>query len=187
MTPNQLEQLLSEQFGSHLTCPAPGNFQVDSPEYRLLVLLSEDQGWLRLLLPVAPEAEARPFLADLLAANFDATQMVRYALHEQVLWLVFQHGLADLSPTDFQAAIALCLDLHRQGLDLYFNALIERQIRQIIQASKRQGKTLDDTLQTLSHFYAEGMMGDLNQSSDRRAATLEAWRYQLERLWPSID
>jgi hypothetical protein len=42
-------------------------------------------------------------------------------------------------------------------------------------------------MQTLSRFYEEGVMGDVADSSDERSVSLEAWRYQMEKLWDEVD
>ncbi len=138
---------------------------------------------MRLLLPQAPVAEVAGCLDQLLAANFDQTQEVRYALHQDVIWLVYQHGLPDLSEADCKDAIATLLALHDLGLDRFFQASIDRQIRQIVQTAKRQDQSLETTLQTLERFYAEGVLGDLSDRPEQRDSTLAAWRTQLERLW----
>jgi hypothetical protein len=100
-----------------------------------------------------------------------------------VLWGVFQHSRANLTPEDFKAAIARLLILQQQGLGASFNRLAETQIRQIIQAAKLQGQSLETTLQTLDRFYQEGVMGEIDQNAAQREQILAAWRYQLERLW----
>lgn len=183
MTPDQLRSLLTELFGDALASLSPEAYQVETEAFRLLVLLSEDGSWLRLLLPLGPQAEAQPLMEQLLSANFDDSQLVRYAFHQNVLWGVFHHRLASLEETDCRGAIAQLLELNRQGLDRFFGSVIEQQIRQIIQAAKAQGQSLETTLQTLERFYAEGMLGGLDQSAQQRGATLDAWRYQLNRLW----
>ena len=165
---------------------APGSWQVETPDFRLLVLLSDEQDWLRLLLPIAPAQDAQPFLAQLLEANFDATQETRYALHQDVLWGVFQHTCVGLTIADFTTAIQRLIALRQAGLDDSFSRLAETQVRQIIQAAKQQGQSLESTLQTLDRFYEEGLMGDIDSSAERRQETLAAWRYQLERLWDDV-
>ncbi len=182
-----LQPILVDLFGEAVAVMSDDAFQVEQPDLRLLVVLSADKSWLRLLLPIGPEGEARSFMAQLLAANFDDTQLVRYALYQQVLWGVFHHRLESLVETDFRDAIAQLLELNRKGLDGFFGSMIEAQIRQIIAAAKSQGQTLEATLQTLDRFYAEGMLGGLDQSSQQRGATLKAWRYQLNRLWDEVE
>ena len=187
MNIDQIQPILVELFGEAVEKMSTDAFQVDQPEFRLLVLLSADHSWLRILLPMLPEAEAQPFMGQLMMANFDDTQMVRYAIHQNLLWGVFQHSLESLVEADFRAAIAQLLELNRQGVDSFFGNMIEGQIRQIIAASKAQGQTLEATLKTLERFYAEGMMGGLEQTAKQRGATLEAWRYQLNRLWDEVE
>lgn len=54
-------------------------WQIQQENLRLLVILAEDHSWMRILVPIATVAEAQPFLTQLLAANFEDTQEVRYA------------------------------------------------------------------------------------------------------------
>lgn len=191
MTPEEIAGTLTELFGTSdaaaLAQPvveiAPGSWQVDTSAFRLLVLLSEDNSWLRVLLPIVPIQEAQPFLEQFLEANFDDTQEVRYALFEGVIYGVFQHNTSTLVGADLSNAINRLVSLYEAGLDNVFNRLIESRIRQIIQAAKQQGQSLQATMQTLERFYAEGLMGEINQSSEAREEVLIAWRRQLERLW----
>ncbi|MEH2212879.1 hypothetical protein [Nostoc sp.] len=184
MTPEEIAGTLTELFDtSAIATTAPGSWQVDTPNFRLLVLLSEDNTWLRVLLPILPIQEAQPFLEQFLEANFDDTQEVRYALYERVIWGVFQHNSETLVSADLFNAINRLLSLHQTKLDNVFNQLVESRIRQIIQAAKQQGQSLQATMQNLERFYAEGMMGEINQTSQGREEVLTAWRRQLERLW----
>lgn len=186
MTPADITTLLKTRFGETCTVNPPEAWQVDTPELRLLVLLSGAQTWVRILIPIVPIEEAQPFLAEILAANFDHTQMARYATYENALWGVFQHDLASLVAEQFSAAIDQLLLLKQVGVEPFFNALIETRVRQIIQAAKLQGQSLEATMQTINRFYAEGMMGDMQDKSYGNRA-LEAWQRQLERLWPDVN
>ncbi|MEH2171789.1 hypothetical protein [Nostoc sp.] len=184
MTPEEIAGTLTELFDtSAVAATAPGSWQVDTPNFRLLVLLSEDNTWLRVLLPILPIQEAQPFLEQFLEANFDDTQEVRYALYERVIWGVFQHNSETLVSADLSNAINRLLSIHQTRLNNVFNQLVESRIRQIIQAAKQQGQSLQATMQSLERFYAEGMMGEINQTSQGREEVLTAWRRQLERLW----
>lgn len=183
MTPQDITDLLTEFFGANVQIGGTESWQVELEQFRLLVLLSTDQSWLRSLVSIAPIQEAQPYLEQLLEANFDETQETRYALYQNVLWGVFQHNLSTLTVEDFRAAIARLMTLQQQGLSNTFNQLAETQIRQIIQAAKLQGQSLETTLQTLDRFYSEGVMGEIDQNPQQRQAVLGAWRYQLERLW----
>lgn len=183
MIPEEITQTLTTLFGDVLTGAGPEAWQIEGENLRFLVLLSEDQSWLRALITIAPAQEAEPFLPQLLEANFDETQEVRYALFQGLLWGVYQHRFVSLTIEDFQAAISRLVGLHQQGLEDSFSRLAETQIRQIIQAAKLQGQSLESTMQTLERFYQEGVMGDLNSGEQARSQVLGAWRYQLERLW----
>ncbi len=187
MKPEQITENLQQLFSGNVQVASPDSWQVETDKFRLLILLSEDHSWLRVLIPIAPFSEAQPFLEQLMSANFDETQATRYALHENILWGVFQHNLASLTPDDFAAALQQLITMGDRGLSDCFQQLIEIQIRQIIKAAKMQGQTLETTLQTLERFYQEGLMGDMNQGAAAREATLAAWRYQLERLWPEVE
>jgi hypothetical protein len=188
MKPEEIANKLTELFGAAaVQTTQPGAWQVETPQLRLLVLLSEDQSWLRLLIPIAPAQEAQPFFEQLLEANFDESQETRYALNQNVLWGVFQHKCESLDPEDFSAAVARLVSLRQQGLGQSFNQLVDSRIRQIIQAAKQQGQTLEATLQTLDRFYREGLMGDLEQGQESREQVLAAWQRQLERLWPEVE
>jgi len=188
MKSQEIADTLTELFGAAaVQMTEPDAWQIDTPELRLLVLLSQDQSWLRILTPIAPATEAQPFFEQLLTANFDETQETRYALNHNALWGVFQHNTQSLTREDFKSAIARLVLLNQQGLGNSFNQLIEGRIRQIIQGSKRLGQSLEATLQTLDRFYQEGLMGDLEQDSQSREQVLAAWRRQLERLWSEVE
>ncbi len=188
MTPEEIAATLTELFEpTDVQAIAPTSWQVETATFRLLVLLSEDHTWLRILLPIAPIQEAQAFLAQFLEANFDDTQEVRYALHEGIVWGVFHYNSVTLVSADFKSAIARLLSLYKAGLNNVFNRLIESRIRQIIQAAKQQGQSLPATMQTLERFYAEGLLGEINQTSAAREQVLAVWQRQLERLWNEIN
>ncbi|HIK27996.1 MAG: hypothetical protein N3E45_16485 [Oscillatoriaceae bacterium SKW80] len=187
MKVEEISDTLKEMFGSAVESPSPNSWQVETQTIRLLVLLSDDGSWLRILVPIVSFKEAEPFLQQLLEANFDATQETRYALHENVLWGVFQHGCESLTKVDFLQALGRLVSLYEQGLSEVFNQFVELRVRQIIKAAKQMGQSLEMTLQNIERFYQEGVMGDMEQGAASREATLEAWRYQLQRLWSQVD
>ncbi|MEA5505334.1 hypothetical protein VB735_19915 [Halotia wernerae UHCC 0503] len=188
MRPEEIAATLTELFEpKDVQAIAPSSWQVETANFRLLVLLSEDQTWLQILLPIAPIQEAQAFLAQFLEANFDDTQEVRYAFHEGVVWGVFHHNSVTLVSADFKSAIARLVSLSKAGLNNVFNQLIESRIRQIIQAAKQQGQSLPATMQTLERFYAEGLMGEISQTSAAREEVLAIWQRQLERLWNEVN
>lgn len=156
MKTEEINDTLTELFGAAtIQALAPGSWQIETPNFRLLVLLSDDESWLRVLLPIVSAQAAEPFFEQLLAANFDDTQETRYALHQGAIWGVFQHSRESLVTGEFSAAIARLITLHQLGLSDSFNQLIEGRIRQIIQAAKQQGQSLEATLQNLDRFYEE--------------------------------
>lgn len=183
MTPFEVTDALNTMFEDTVQATESGSWQVVKEDLQLLILLSDDQSWLRSMVAIAPSQEAEPFFQQLLEANFDETREIRYALFQGFLWGVFQHNFDSLTIHDFQQAIVRLLDLHQRGLSNSFNRLAEVQIRQIIRAAKQQGQSLESTLQTLERFYQEGVMGDLNAGEQARNELMGAWRYQLERLW----
>jgi hypothetical protein len=187
MLPQELPNALATLFGDAVQTLAPGSYQVETEGFRLLVLLAEEQQWLRVLLPIAPAMEALPFAEQLLAANFDRTLETRYAIHQGLLWGIFQHGLVGLTAEDLSAAIQRLVELHQVGTDEVFGQFVEQQVREIIRAAKMQGQTLEATLQTLDRFYEEGVMGDVADSAADREQTMGAWRYQLARLWDEVE
>ena len=186
MTPPDITDILKTRFSDACKIQPPDTWQVETPELRLLILLSVDQTWLRMLIPIAPLAEAQMFLGEILAANFDQTQMARYAAHENALWGVFQHNLATLDVSDFSAALDQLLSMKQESVAPFFNSMVETRVRQLIQAAKLQGQSLEATMQTINRFYAEGMMGDMQDSAYGESA-LAAWQRQLERLWPEVN
>ena len=186
MTPQDIAQTLNARFGDACSKEADQVWQIDQPEFRLLAILSEDQSWLRLLVPIVPAAEARPLINQVLEANFETTQMTRYALHDDVLWGVYQQERDSLSAERLHRAIDQLLSMKQAGVEPFFNTILETQLRQSIIAAKLQGQSMETTLQTIDRFYAEGMMGDMQNGSYGEKA-LEAWRAQLARLWPEVE
>jgi hypothetical protein len=184
MTQAEIAATLIELFGAEFVQTiAPGSWQIETSAFRLLALVSEDNSWLRVLLPIMPLQEAEPFLTQFLEANFDDTQETRYAVYDGVVWGVFQHNSGTLTSADFASAIARLKSLYETGLNDVFNQLIETRIRQIIQAAKQQGQSLQATMQNLDRFYAEGLLGEIDQNAAAREQVLAAWRNRLEKLW----
>ena len=187
MQVEEINEILVSQFGRAVSQPEPTLWQIETEQFRLLVLLSDDQSWLRLLLPIAPVQNANLILEQLLEANFDVTQETRYAIHQNVVWAVFQHSRESLTSQDFSKAVETVIALHDAGFSDYYNQLIEKRIIEVIRVAKQQGQSMEKTLQNLDRFYAEGLMGDLSGSTADREQTLAAWRYQLERLWTEVE
>jgi hypothetical protein len=183
MNSSDIANTLTKLFGTSVNAVAPGSWQVETPDFRLLILLSDDGSWLRALLPIMPIQEAQPFFEQLLEANFDNTHACRYALHQNVLWGVFHHFTNSLTTQDFEDAILKLVSMRENGLNDIFSNLVESRIQLIVQAAKQQGQTLEATMQNLDRFYAEGLMGEIDESPETRQKTLAAWRRQLERLW----
>ncbi len=188
MIPSEIADTLVELFGAaSVNAVAPGSWQIETSDLRLLVILSDDESWIRVLLPIASIQDALPFLEQLLEANFDDTHEVRYAIHQDVVWGVFQHNCRSLVVDDFRDAIAQLLAMFEVGLDDAFNRLTESRIRQIIVAAKQQGQSMQATMQSLERFYAEGLMGDFDQTPQVQEEVLAAWQRKLERLWDEVE
>ncbi len=195
MKPEEIASKLTDLFSSasvqaiagDSVANTPGSWQIETPDFRLLVLLSEDESWLRVLLPITSAGAAQPFMQQLLEANFDDTQEVRYALHQGVVWGVFQHNLVNLAIGDFTDAIARLIELNQVGLSDAFNQLVENRISQIIKAQKQQGQSLEATLQNIERFYEEGLLGDLEQGKQSRELVIAAWKRRLEKLWSEVE
>jgi hypothetical protein len=179
----ELQSVLTQKFGDSFSILAEESYQIDTPEFRMLVIFADELTWLRILIPISPAADAMSFLEELLSANFDTTLDLRYALHQNVLWGVFQHSVAGLTADDFSQTIDRLIDLKQQGVDRVFHEFVTKRVREIIAIAKQRGDTLDQTIQTLDRFYAEGVMGDLGSSESVRQEMMSAWRAQLTRLW----
>ena len=180
----QIASILQEIFSvDDLEVKDEVSWQVNSPDVRLLVLLSADKNWLRIMTPIASQVEAQPLLSVLMEDNFDVTEDVRYALSQDLLWGVFQHNFASLTPTDFQRVVTKMIALAKKGLSEAFQQLVQQRVKQIIQAAKAQGQDKETTFKNLERFYQEGMLGDLDRDPQEREDFLAAWQRQLDRLW----
>ena len=179
-----LEKLFDAQDIQHEVEEA---WQIKNSQIHLLVIISEDRSWLRLLTPIATASEAQSLFSQILEDNFDATQEVRYAINQNVLWGVYHHRLVSLVAEDFESAIASLTSLVEKGLSSSFNRLIEKQIIQIVKAAKAQGQSLEATYQTIDRFYQEGIMGGVDQDPAQREQFLAAWKMQLNRLWSEVE
>lgn len=186
MTLDDITATLDSRFGEGACQHVPPDaWQVESGDMRLLAI--SPGSWIKLMTPIMPIVEAQPFIQQMMEANFDQTQEARYAFHQDVVWAVFQYDLTALERPQFDNAVERLLALNQDGAGVFFSRMVEGQVSQIIVASKRQGKSLDDTLKTLDRFYAEGMMGDMDGTGGYQQEALEAWRRQLEKLWPVVE
>jgi hypothetical protein len=183
VTPENIQTFLTNRFGTTLKIVDTDSYQVETPDYRLLIILSAQQSWIRILVPIAPAADAMTFMEEFLSANFDATLETRYAINQEVLWGVWQHSVAGLTTEDLNTAIDHSIDLKRVGVDRAFQDFSTKQVKAIVSIAKKRGDTLAQTMQTLDRFYAEGILGDLGATEDIRQEMMTAWQYQLERLW----
>ncbi|WP_310482192.1 hypothetical protein [Chamaesiphon sp. VAR_48_metabat_403] len=182
MNSADISSFLTNRFGNALKIVDGDSYQIDTPDYRLLIILSAQHSWVRMLVPIAPAAEAMTFVEEFLSANFDATLETRYAMNQGVLWGVWQHSVTGLTTEDFTTAIDRCIDLKRVGIDRAFQDFATKQVKAIVSIAKQRGDTLEQTMQTLNRFYAEGVMGDIGATEDVRNEMMTAWQSQLERL-----
>ena len=180
----RITTILSEIFPqSTIERSTDNSWQIVNDGIRVLVLLSDDNSWLKILTPISTQKDAEPFLLTLMEANFDLTGEVRYGLGQNVLWGIFHHNLASLTETDFCGAVASIVSLAETGLSQAFQGIIENRIREIVKAAKLQGQTREATYQMIERFYQEGMLGGLDQPTQQRENFLAAWKAQLDRLW----
>ena len=186
MTLDDVTAALNSHFGEGACQYVPPDaWQVETGDKRLLAI--SPGSWIKLMTPIMPIAEAQPFIQQMMEANFDQTQEARYAFHQEVVWAVFQYDLAALERPQFDSAVGRLLALNQDGAGVFFSRMVEAQVKQIIVASKRAGKSLEDTLKTLDRFYAEGMMGEMGDQTGYQEQALESWRRQLSRLWPTVE
>ena len=178
MTPADIHSLLTTRFDSTLKIVDADSYQIETPAYRLLVILSAEQSWVRTLIPIAPAADAITFIEEFLSANFDDTSETRYALQQGALWAVWQHSVAGLTSEDFSMAIDRSVELKRVGIDRAFQDFATKQVRAIVSIAKQRGDTLEQTMQTLDRFYGVSSPTRL-QYIDRKAK--EGWLVSKKR------
>ena len=188
MNTAEISEVLAKHFdAANIKHDVEEAWQIKNEQIHLLVIISEDKSWLRLLTPITTAEEAKSLLPQLLADNFDSTKEVRYAINQNVLWGVFHHRLASLVAEDLESAIASLQELVSKGLSNSFSKVIESQIIQIVKAAKAQGQSLETTYKTIDRFYQEGVMGGVDQDPAQREQFLAAWKGQLERLWSEVE
>jgi len=84
-----------------------GVWQFEHGGRRVYVMVDERHNRMRAMTPVADASPlAEEDLRKLLAANFDRALDARFALGRGVLWSLFLHPLAELTPREFRACIA---------------------------------------------------------------------------------
>ena len=184
MNAEELTTALTSRFGHACTHKPPNAWHVNREGLRLLATLKGP--WLRVMVPIMQVPQAMPFVQQMMEANFDETQEARYAFHQNLVWAVFQCDFVALNELQLHSAIEQLLEMKEGGVNIFFNRLIEGQVRQIITAAKLQGQSLEDTMKTLNRFYSEGVMGNIDEEGYQQQA-LTAWKKQLERLWPEVS
>lgn len=184
MTPDDITAALTAKFGEAAKFAPPDAWQVETEDMRLLAILSGP--WVRIMTPIVPISEAQSFISQMMEANFAQTNEARYAFYQDIVWALVQYDLENLTLPLFESAIAQLTTLKEEGVNIFFGRMMEAQITQIITAAKLQGQTLEDTMKTLDRLYSEGVMGEMGQSEYQQKA-MNAWRKQLERLWPTVN
>ncbi|NJN73298.1 MAG: YbjN domain-containing protein [Limnothrix sp. RL_2_0] len=190
MTPEAISQALQDFFPEAQVVPTENKtWKVHQPEARfhLLASLSKDHKLLRIFVPIAPQSEAEPYFPQLLEHNFSENKLVRYSLNQNLLWAAFKYPIESLDEIVFEQALDELQKLHQQNLNPFFNQLAEDKVREIVTAAKAQGQTMEMTMQTITRFYEEGIMGGLDQEPRQRQKALLAWQYQLQQLWEEED
>jgi hypothetical protein len=183
----EIQTLLTEKFGTAFTVLADDSYQIETTDFRILLIFADGESWLRVLIPIVPAAEAATFWEELLSANFDRTLDCRYALHQDVLWGTFQHSVASLTSEDLLMAIDSLIQMKKLGVSPVFSEFVTKRVREIVVIAKQRGDSLEQTIQTLDRFYAEGVMGDLGSTESVRQEIMSAWRTQLTTLWAEIQ
>jgi len=186
MTPEAISQVLRDFFPeAQVDHTENKTWKVHQPEARfhLLASLSRDQKLLRIFVPIAPQSEAEPYFDQFLEHNFSENKLIRYSLSQNLLWGAFKYPIESLDETVLEQVLAELQKLHKQSLNPFFNQLAEDKVREIVSAAKAQGQTMEMTMQTITRFYEEGVMGGLDQEPRQRQKALLAWQYQLERIW----
>ncbi|AFY38288.1 hypothetical protein Lepto7376_1978 [[Leptolyngbya] sp. PCC 7376] len=186
MTPDAVTQVLTNVFpDAQINQPDRTTWKVHHAEKRfhLLVNTSKNGEMLRVFVPIAPQKDAEPYYEKLLEQNFDENKLVRYAISQNMIWGAFKYPIGILEAAQLQQALEELIELHKKNLRPFFNELAENKVREIVAAAKAQGQTMEMTMQTITRFYQEGVMGGLDQEPRQRQQALIAWQYQLERLW----
>ncbi|MBV5257594.1 hypothetical protein FLX56_04055 [Synechococcus moorigangaii CMS01] len=190
MTPDAISATLTEFFPDakiNHTDEKTWKIHNSQARFHLLISLSSDGQMLRIFIPIASQEDAEPYYLQLLESNFTENKLVRYAINQNLLWGVFKYPLPQLDTTIFQQVLTEMVELHQQNLNPFFNQLAEDKVREIIRAAKSQGQNIEKTMQTITRFYQEGIMGGLDQEPREQQRALLAWQYQLERLWDEED
>lgn len=177
---SELLQTLCEQLGQEMEPVNDRLWQTQLASGKWV--LRQQENTIQLMVPIVPEVEARPFLADLLELNFN-TGLAHYAFSQGLLWGTFHHALDTLVLSDLETALSDLQQLQSQGLSQCFEQHVDRQVRQIIAVAKQKNQDLQTTLQQIERLYREGILGDMNDSTDRMEATISRWRDRLKRLW----
>ncbi len=176
-------QTVLAAIGGTLSELAPGQWQLEAENWRVLVLTSVERDWLRIMVPIMPQAEALPLIQQLLEANFDRTRETRFALGNGLLWGMYQHRLSSVSAPDLHSALEQLKVLHSRGFQDAFEELADAKLHEIASALSEQGKALGDAIQLLERLYEEGVLGMLQASREDRELTLQIWRAKLTRIW----
>ena len=186
MTPDAITQVFTNVFPeARIDQPDRKTWKVHVAEKRfhLLANTSKNGEMFRVFVPIAPQQDAEPYYEQMLEKNFDENQLVCYAINQNMIWGAFKYPIGILEAAQLQQALEELVELHKKNLNPFFNQLAEEKVREIVAAAKAQGQTMEMTMQTITRFYQEGIMGGLDQDPRQQQQALIAWQYQLERLW----
>lgn len=188
MLPNNIIPILATALKSPVQRIQPGFWQVNTPNFPVLVLLTQDQTWLRLKLPLVFVLESPESVAELLHTYFFlVSQDAHYVQAQQQWWTVYRYRLASLNPQDFAVTVAQLVARHQKCLLGHLQSVANDRLCHLIEISKRQGRSLPTTLQTLEYVYREHLFGELLEDEQEREAVLAEWQAKIRQFWSEVE
>lgn len=184
MLPNDIIPTLAAALNSPVQRIQPGFWQVNTSNFPVIVLLTQDQTWLRLKLPLVSVLESPESVEELLHAySFLVSQDAHYMQYQQQWWAVYHYCLELLNPQDFSVTAAQLVERHQNCLLDHFQSVANDHLCHLIEISKRQGRSLPATLQTLEYLYREYLIGELLEDEQDQQAILAEWRAKIRHFW----
>ncbi|MEM6453143.1 MAG: hypothetical protein AAF703_22855 [Cyanobacteria bacterium P01_D01_bin.105] len=166
---------------------APGMWAGTTPNFHLLVRLSENQTELQILLPLIPASDTSAH-QEVIAAYADLFQQADHTVLRDMLWAVFPYPLASTDAEALAIALPSLFERHEHFLIDYFQSVADKQMRRLIQSSKQSGRSLKATLQFLEYAYRENLLGELLEDDEQgREAVLAQWRAKIVQYWEAVD
>ncbi|MEM8829997.1 MAG: hypothetical protein AAGE96_11645 [Cyanobacteria bacterium P01_G01_bin.19] len=164
----------------------PDTWGGTTSNFHLLVMLSENQTKLQILLPLIPVST--PDHQEVVAAYASLFSTASYTVLENMLWAVFQYPLELTDAEELTKTLPSLFKRHDRFLIDYLQSVADKQMRRIIQMSKQSGRSLDATLQFLEYTYRENLLGELlEEDKQGREAVLTQWRSKMIRFWEAED